>query len=151
MYNSRLLASFDGNNNDDKDDDGDDSINCNNNIVEESWDDDVDYDKLWKDPSAMDILPTSAWDDTPQPPLTKDNDNTMTLGFSNDVLSDLLDAETAAQLKEDAKFIVEAKKYYGFAQFEKGKNQLAYYASSRGLSKAVYLAPALPTASGGRE
>ncbi|WP_373552678.1 ATP-binding protein [Haliscomenobacter sp.] len=36
-------------------------------------------------------------------------------------------------------FIVEAKKYYGFAQFEKGKNQLAYYASRLGLSKAVYL------------
>lgn len=36
-------------------------------------------------------------------------------------------------------FIVEAKKYYGFSQFEKGKNQLAYYASRLGLNKAVYL------------
>lgn len=36
-------------------------------------------------------------------------------------------------------FIVEVKKYYGFAQFEKGKNQLEYYASRLGLSQAVYV------------
>lgn len=36
-------------------------------------------------------------------------------------------------------FIVEAKKYYGFAQFENGKKQLAYYASHLGLTQAVYL------------
>lgn len=36
-------------------------------------------------------------------------------------------------------FIVEAKKYYGFAQFENGKKQLAYYASRLGLTQAVYL------------
>ena len=35
--------------------------------------------------------------------------------------------------------LVETKKYYSPSKFEKGKNQLAYYASRLGLSKAVYL------------
>jgi hypothetical protein len=35
--------------------------------------------------------------------------------------------------------LFESKKYYGFAQFENGKKQLAYYAASLGLKEAVYL------------
>jgi hypothetical protein len=35
--------------------------------------------------------------------------------------------------------LFESKKYYGFAQFEAGKKQLAYYAESLALQEAVYL------------
>ena len=40
---------------------------------------------------------------------------------------------------EGVEFLVETKVYYSPSHFEKGKNQLAYYANSLGLKKAVYL------------
>lgn len=119
---SRLWSATNNESNNDDDD-------SNNKKVEDSWDENVDYDKLWKDPSDMDMLPTSAWDDE-APQQSQDgnnnnNDNTMiTLGFPNDVLSDLLDAETAAQLKEDAKRIVEAKMQEGLDELAKLKVDL---------------------------
>lgn len=98
--------------------DGD--INDNDDMVKDSWDDDVDYDKLWKDPSDMDQLPTSAWDDLREDSSssTKDND-VISLGFPTELLSDLLDAETAAQLKEDAKLILENKVQEGLDELAK--------------------------------
>ncbi|KAI2510456.1 hypothetical protein MHU86_3876 [Fragilaria crotonensis] len=100
--------------------DNDDNSNDNDDMVKDSWDDDVDYDKLWKDPSDMDQLPTSAWDDLRDnsSSSTKDND-VISLGFPTELLSDLLDAETAAQLKEDAKLILENKVQEGLDELAK--------------------------------
>ena len=96
--------------------------NNNNNMDKDSWDDNVDYDKLWKDPSDMDLLPTSEWDDlrdnSSSSSTTKDDD-LISLGFPNELLSDLLDAETAAQLKEDAKLILESKVQEGLDELAK--------------------------------
>ncbi|OQX79571.1 MAG: hypothetical protein B6D64_04625 [Bacteroidetes bacterium 4484_276] len=40
---------------------------------------------------------------------------------------------------EGREYLIETKVYYGYKQFETGKQQLAYYANSLGLNEAIYL------------
>ena len=89
-----------------------------NDEEEESWDDTVNYDKLWTD--RDDTLPGSAWDAVKS--TSKQLEDSVSLGIPD--VSDLLDSETAAELKEEAKRILDTKVQEGLDQLAKMRVEL---------------------------
>jgi hypothetical protein len=85
---------------------------------ESSWDEDVDYDKVWssnKD-NQEDLMPNAAWDDVVD---KKEVD----LGVPP-AISELIDAETAAEIKEEAREIIEKNMQQGMEQLAKMRSEL---------------------------
>jgi len=84
-----------------------------------SWDDDVDYEKVWNENGDKeDIMPNTDWD---APSLSSSDDTSLKIPG---VVSDLLDSETAAELKEEARDIINDKIQEGLDQIKKLRKEL---------------------------
>lgn len=93
-----------------------------------SWDEDVDYDKVWskKEGEKEDMMPGAAWDDV-VPSSSKKETN---LDISP-VISELLDAETAADLKREAREIIENRVSQGMEQLAEMRKDMKKDVESR--------------------
>lgn len=87
---------------------------------EPSWDDDVDYEKIWNENNDDgDIMPTTDWDAPSS--LSSSDDNRLNIPG---VVSELLDSETAAEIKEEAREIINDKVQEGLDQINKMRKEL---------------------------
>lgn len=94
------------------------------------WDEGVDYDKVWKkekDEVVEDMMPDSEWDDTVKSSSNKETD----LDLPTEEISELLDAETAAELKAEAREIIKERVQVGMDQLQKMREELKKDISSQ--------------------
>jgi hypothetical protein len=84
---------------------------------ESSWDEDVDYDKVWSSKDEN-MMPNAAWDD-----VIDKKDKEVDLGLPP-AISELIDAETAAEIKEEAREIIEKNMQQGMEQLAKMRSEL---------------------------
>mmetsp|Transcript_13064 Transcript_13064/g.21622 ORF Transcript_13064/g.21622 Transcript_13064/m.21622 type:complete len:655 (+) Transcript_13064:122-2086(+) len=94
----------------------------NNDKDDESWDEDVDYDKVWPSNEQEDIMPTAAWDD-----VVVDDDSSSSSNTDLDLppaLSELMDSATAAELKDEARVIIETQVQQGLDDLAKVRKDL---------------------------
>jgi hypothetical protein len=97
------------------------------NYNDESWDDSVDYDSLWKSSSMSNPLPTSEWnDDTFNIIDTLDDFHNIKQQQSSSTTSniDVFDDESKAQLTQEARKIIETKWEEGNQELNRLKQQL---------------------------
>jgi hypothetical protein len=87
--------------------------------LSDSWDDDVDYDKLWSE--KEDVLPTSDWD-------SSSGHGSESKGTDLQVpkaVSELIDSQTAQEIKEESRKIIEEKAKQGRDQISKLRKELS--------------------------